>query len=178
MKIVRANWWKIGLVATILFHALCSAHALQQRQSVPGAQSESQLRDESASAASRQSEADRADEELKQGTTLTRRGKFKEAIPHLLAARGNVTSEYALEFNLSLCYVGVGDGPKAISILEGLRQKKHDTADVENLLAQAYVGKGQRAEALAALERAAAISPQNEKLFAFVADACTDAQDF
>ena len=52
---------------------------------------------------------------LERGTALTRQGRFKEAIPHLLAAQGRVANEYALEFNLSLCYVGLGEYKKAIS---------------------------------------------------------------
>jgi predicted Zn-dependent protease len=95
-----------------------------------------------------------------------------------LAAQRTLRNEYALEFNLSLCYVGVGEYQKAIPALDGLRRRGHDDANVENLLAQAYVGSGQDAEALTAVERAAAISPQDEKLFTFVADACIDHQDF
>jgi predicted Zn-dependent protease len=119
-----------------------------------------------------------ARDELQRGTILTREGKFKEAIPHLLAAQRRLTNEYALEFNLSLCYVGVGEYGRAVQILDGLRRGGHENADVENLLAQAYVGNGQGPEALATVERAAAIAPQSEKLFTFVADACTDAHDF
>jgi len=89
-----------------------------------------------------------------------------------------VTNEYALEFNLSLCYFGLGEYKKAIEVLDTLRRQGQENADVENLLAQAYIGNGNRSDALAALERGAAISPQNEKLFTFVADACTDNQDF
>ena len=85
---------------------------------------------------------------------------------------------YAVEFNLGLCYVGMSEFDEAIPILDELRRRGHETADVDNLLAQAYVGKGQRSEALTALQRAAAIFPQNEKLFTFVADACVDHQDF
>jgi len=134
--------------------------------------------DQNASSTLLQSESAQAREELERGAVLTRQGRFKEAISHLLAARGNVRNEYALEFNLSLCYVGVGEYKKAIEVLDTLRRQGHENADVENLLAQAYVGSGQRSEVLAALERAAAITPQNEKLFTFVADACTDNQDF
>lgn len=117
-------------------------------------------------------------EELRKGTALTRQGRFNDAIPHLLAAQNALREEYALEFNLSLCYVGVGDYKKAIPLLDELRRGGHDDANVENLLAQAYVGNGQDAEALAAVERASSISPQDEKLFTFVADACVDRQDF
>jgi tetratricopeptide (TPR) repeat protein len=116
--------------------------------------------------------------ELQKGTVLTRQGRFNEAIPHLLTARQTLRNEYALEFNLSLCYVGISDYKKAISLLDGLRQGGHDNANVENLLAQAYIGSGQSTEGLAALERAATISPRDDRLFTFVADACMDRHDF
>ena len=118
-----------------------------------------------------------AEEELRKGTALTRQGRFREAIPHLLAARGRAVNEYAAGFNLALCYVGTGTFGKAISLLDELRQQGHENADVENLLAQSYVGSGQPNEALAALEKAAAITPQNEKLYLFVADACVQSQN-
>ncbi len=118
-----------------------------------------------------------AEEELRMGTALTRRGSFAEAIPHLLAARGRVANEYGAEFNLALCYVGTNQFKQAIDMLTGLRNRGH-AADVENLLAQSYIGNGQRQEALAAFERAAALTPQNEKLYLLVADACTDHRDY
>jgi predicted Zn-dependent protease len=119
-----------------------------------------------------------AEEELQQGTALTRHGQFSEAIPHLLAARGKVSNEYAASFNLSLCYVGTHQYPRAVEILNDLRRSEHDSADVENLLSQAYVGSGQSNEAFAALEKAATITPQNEKLYLLVADACSEHSDF
>ncbi len=119
-----------------------------------------------------------AEQELRQGTALTRQGAFSEAIPYLLAARGRVANEYAASFNLALCYLGTGQFKPAMDLLNLLRTSGHDSVDVENLLAQAYVGNSQPQEALAALQKAAAFSPQNEKLFAFIADACTDHRQF
>lgn len=118
-----------------------------------------------------------AERELQKGTALTRAGQFTEAIPHLVVARGRVRNEYAASFNLALCYVATADYKHAIEILNELRSS-HDNADVQNLLAQAYIGNGQDKEALGAVERAAAMSPQNEKLYVFVADACADHQNF
>ena len=114
-----------------------------------------------------------AEEELRRGTDLTRRGLFREAIPHLLAAHGQVSNEYAAKFNLALCYVGTGQFKQAIDLLKRLSNGSH-SADVENLLAQAYIGNSQMQEALAAFQRAVALTPQNEKLYLLVADACTD----
>jgi len=118
-----------------------------------------------------------AEEELRNGTALTRQGRFRDAIPHLLAARGRVVNEYAAGFNLALCYVGTDTFAKAISVLNELRRQGHENADVENLLSQAYVGSGQADEALASVEKAAAMSPQNEKLYLYVSDACVQSQN-
>lgn len=125
-----------------------------------------------------QTENKQAEDELQKGTALTRHGMFSEAMPHLLAARGRVANEYAASFNLALCYVGSGEFKQAIPILDDLRHQGHDNADVENLLAQAYVGNNQAKEAVASFEKAAALTPQNEKLYLYVADACTERQDY
>jgi tetratricopeptide (TPR) repeat protein len=118
-----------------------------------------------------------AEQELQQGTALTSAGHFTEAIPLLKAARGRVANEYAAGFNLALCYVATGDYSRAISVLNEL-QRDHDTADVQNLLAQAYIGDGQTNKAWTVLQQVASASPRNEKLYVFVADACTDRHDF
>ena len=118
------------------------------------------------------------EEELRKGTALTRAGSFLEAIPHLLAARGRVSNEYALNFNLALCYVGTRKFKQTIEVLDSLRRGGHENVDVENLLAQAYIGNSQPQEALESLQKAAALSPQNEKLYLFVADACMDHRDY
>ena len=119
-----------------------------------------------------------AEEELQKGTALTRAGSFAEAIPHLLAARGRVSNDYATSFNLSLCYVATGQSTPAIPILSALRTAGHDNADVNNLLAQAYVGDGQNQKALEALQEASKLAPENEKLYLFVADACMAKQEY
>ena len=119
-----------------------------------------------------------AEEELQKGTALTRRGSFMEAIPHLLSARGRVSNEYAAGFNLALCYVGTGQSKQAIEVLNGFVNQGHDNTDVQNLLAQAYIGNSQSQAAFAALQKAATLTPQNEKLFSFVADACMSHQEY
>jgi predicted Zn-dependent protease len=59
-----------------------------------------------------------------------------------------------------------------------LRISGHDDVGVENLLTQAYVGNAQPQEALASLQKAAMLSPRNERLFSFVADACMESNDY
>src|SRR5947199_8128220 len=119
-----------------------------------------------------------AESELETGTALTRDGSFSAAIPHLIAARGHVRNEYAASFNLALCYVATGQPQPAIPILNELRAGNHENADVNNLLAQAYVAAGQDDNAFEPLQRAALLTPSNEKLYMFVADACMDKQNY
>jgi tetratricopeptide (TPR) repeat protein len=115
--------------------------------------------------------------ELQTGIALTGKGDFAEAIPHLLAARGHVPDEYAAGFDLALCYVATRRFEDAIAVLTAMTGGSHD-ADVYNLLAQAYVGNGQPQKAFEALEKAADLTPRNEKLYLFVADACADSQNY
>jgi len=142
-------------------------------------------RAESSRAANRSSAENTAQEtapqpeaELQTGITLTRGGHFSEAIPHFLAARGHVTDEYAAAFNLALCYVGVGEFPKAISILAELRNGSHENSSVENLLSQAYEGNDQPKQAFEAFQKAASFAPKDEKLYLLVEAAFMEKQDY
>ena len=119
-----------------------------------------------------------AESELQTAIGLTRHGQFAEAIPRFLAVRGKVKEDYAENFNLALCYVGTHQFKDAISILTALRQTGDNAADVNNLLAQAYIGDSQSDAAFAAFHKAAELTPLNEKLYVFVADACTDHQNY
>jgi tetratricopeptide (TPR) repeat protein len=119
-----------------------------------------------------------AEEELQKGTALTRAGSFAEAIPHLRAALGRVSNEYAARFNLGLCLVAMGQPKLAIPTLTALRAAGHDNVDVNNLLAQAYVADGQSQKALEVLQKASKLAPENEKLYLFMADACMEKQEY
>lgn len=176
MKGKRKDLFEIRIVHSILVAvALVCASAAADAQANGKTQVSSPSRpEESQSGPGFDPEAER---ELQKGTALTRAGRFTTAIPHLMAARGRVSNEYAATFNLALCYVATGDYQRAADILKDLRSI-HDNADVENLLAQAYIGAGQDNEALTTVEHAAALSPENEKLYVFVADACADHQNF
>lgn len=125
-----------------------------------------------------QSTTHQAEEELEEGTALTREGHFAESIPHLLTARGHVTNEYAADFNLALCYVATDQPKLAIPILSALRDHRHDNAEVNNLLAQAYIGDSQNQKAFETVQRVASFAPTDEKLYIFVADACTGKQAY
>ncbi len=118
------------------------------------------------------------EEELQTGIALTRQGRFRDAIPHFLIAQGRVSEDYAENFNLALCYVATNQDKPAILILTALRDSGHATAEVDNLLAQAYVGDGQPEQAFDVLQQASVLTPKNEKLYLFVADACMENKSY
>jgi tetratricopeptide (TPR) repeat protein len=113
-------------------------------------------------------------DELLVGSTLTRQGKLPEAIPHLLAAQAAGADPYATAVNLGICYIGTGHYKEALSLLENARPAGHNTATIDNLLAQAYLGDRQNQRAWDAFIAAMVLTPDDEKLYAFMADACTD----
>src|SRR5215470_1305343 len=115
-----------------------------------------------------------AETELQKGIALARNGKFREAIPYFLGARGQVRNDYAVNFNLALCYQGTGQYSPAIELLNELRRSGSENADVENLLAQALLGNRQPQEAVAAFERGARLAGKNEKFYVYIVEACMD----
>lgn len=168
------KWWRRTIAALLLPGGVC-ALALGQ---MPELAKRGPAQPATQEIASQQEAAQEAEAELQKGIILTRSGHFSEAIPHFLSARGHVSSEYAAEFNLALCYVGVSEFPKAISILEALRKGSHEGASVENLLSQTYEGNDQPNEAFEAFQKAAAFTPKDEKLYLLVAAAFMGKQDY
>jgi tetratricopeptide (TPR) repeat protein len=117
---------------------------------------------------------------LQTGIQLTQHGRFSDAIPYLLAARGHVSlaEEFAADFDLAICYVGANQFEKAIPILTELQKRVPKAANVDDLLAQAYIGIQQPDKAFDAMRKAAATDPRNEGLYVLVADACTESRAY
>src|SRR6185312_8367326 len=70
--------------------------------------------------------------DLAKGIDLTRQGEFRDAIPFLQRARGSAANIYTASFNLSLCYLGIGDFRQAIMTLEELHGSGYNTAAMNN----------------------------------------------
>jgi Flp pilus assembly protein TadD len=119
-----------------------------------------------------------AKSELDTGARLTASGNLQEAIPHLLAAQQAGIAPYAAGVNLGICYLGTGHYKQAIAVLQTLDASGLGSAATDNLLAQAYIANAQPQDALRAFRSAAAHTPKDEKLYAYLADACTDHKDY
>lgn len=126
----------------------------------------------------RQDAAVDAHAEFQAGSALTRQGFFEQAIPHLLAARRQGFAPYATGVNLAICYLGTHQYREAISDLRELAGDGKANATVYNLLAQAYLGNGEKPEAWKSFLSAAQVTPKDERLYDYLADACTDQGDY
>ncbi len=113
------------------------------------------------------------DPDLRDAIALTSQGQFEQAIPHFLAARERGVDSLALQFNLALCYVGVRQFPAAVRILSNIPAGPR-SAEVKDLLAQAYVGEHQAEAAWKAFAEAVARAPDQERLYLLVSQACLD----
>ena len=113
------------------------------------------------------------DPDLREGIALTSQGQFEQAIPHFLAAKNRGIESFALQFNLALCYVGVRQFPAAIRLLSSLAAGTR-SADVKELLAQAYIGDRQEDAAWKTFQDAAALAPDRERLYLLVSQACLE----
>lgn len=167
----RVSWtaWAAVLACTLLMiPRLCYAQSVPAYAAAPTIQQP----------ATEDGDRINSNNELRIGTTLTRQGKLPEAIPHLLAAQAAGADPYAAAVNLGICYIGTGRYKDAVSALENARSSGHNTAIVHNLLAQAYLGDKQRERAWDSFLAASALTPVDEKLYSYMADACTDQHDF
>ena len=165
------GWWP-GLFCLFGLLALQPVHAQSEKTSIRMGLPQEQGSGEAPAALTA------AKAELQTGTNLTRQGSFKQAIPHLLAAQSGGSDTYATAVNLGICYLGLTRYKEAITVLDGLRIAGFQTAVMNNLLTQAYLGDGQRKSAMTAFRAAATLTPKDEKLYDFVADASTDHQDY
>jgi tetratricopeptide (TPR) repeat protein len=116
--------------------------------------------------------------ELQAGSELTRQGYLQQALPHLLAAQRAGLDPYAVGVNLGICYLGTDQYQQAIAVLQSLNASGLGNATVDNLLSQAYLADGQTDAAFRAFLRAAAFNPKDEKFYDYMADACTDHQNY
>lgn len=112
--------------------------------------------------------------DLQIGITLTREGRFRDAIPHLLAAKQQGDRSFAAEFDLALCYAGTAQYRAAIEALKELEAKNPKNVNVYSLLSQVYVWRNRIPEALAVLKKAVELAPKNEKLYLLLDDACME----
>jgi tetratricopeptide (TPR) repeat protein len=108
------------------------------------------------------------------GLALAQHGLDEEAIPYFDLARRSYPDSYDLGFDLALCYVGAKQYSQAIAVLRDLGERGHKTAELDNLLAEAYEGNQQINEAIQTLREATLLAPEDENNYIDLATLCID----
>jgi tetratricopeptide (TPR) repeat protein len=112
------------------------------------------------------------------GVKLAGADLFQNAVPYLLAVREAQPDSYDAAFDLALCYLNLKQYPQAIELLRPLPNRGPETAEVYNVLAEAYEGNGETQKAVDSLRKAIALAPDDENNYLDFAALCLDHQDF
>jgi len=108
------------------------------------------------------------------GLTLASHGHEERAIPFFEAVQKQHPDSYDAAFNLAVCYLAARRFAPAIDLLMGIKQKGKVTAELDNLLSEAYKGADQIQPAIDALREATRLDPEDEANYIDLASLCTD----
>jgi Flp pilus assembly protein TadD len=108
------------------------------------------------------------------GLTLTRHELFEQAIPFFKPLSDAFPDSYNAAFNLAICYLQTKQFVGAIETLKRLADRGKKTAELDNLLAEAYLGNDQVQPAIDALREATRLDPEDERNYVDLATLCTN----
>lgn len=104
---------------------------------------------------------------------LARHDLYSQAIPYFQAVQAAYPDSYDAAFNLAICHVLTKQFPQAITVLNSIASQGHKTAELDNLLAEAFEGNQQPQEAINALREATQLDPTDENNYVDLATLCT-----
>lgn len=112
------------------------------------------------------------------GKMLVEEKAYAEAAAQFGMASRTHNDPYVAGYNQALAYVNAGDFPAAIRIANELLNKDHETAELANVAATAYLKNGQPKEAYNALRIATRLDPKNEDSYVDLCAICLDFESF
>ena len=107
------------------------------------------------------------------GLSLARQELYAQAIPYFEVVAAKYSHSYDAAFNLAICYVETKQFSAAIEILKTAAASGHKTAELDNLLAEAFEGNQQTQDAINTLREATLLAPQDENSYVDLAALCT-----
>jgi tetratricopeptide (TPR) repeat protein len=116
--------------------------------------------------------------QFRMGLLLAQHEMFSDAIPFFSAARIKTPDAYDVAFNLAVCYVETKQFPQAIEVLRGIADRGHKTAELDNLLAEAYEGNKQTQEAIDTLREAIQLVPEDDDTYVALTALCTKYESY
>lgn len=116
--------------------------------------------------------------QLALGVNLAGKALYDDAVPYLTAVRDNHPDSYSAAYDLALCYLNLKQYPGVITTLRRTISQGHETAEIDNMLAEAYEGSRETQNAIDALRRAIALAPDDVSGYLEFASICIDHQDY
>jgi tetratricopeptide (TPR) repeat protein len=111
-------------------------------------------------------------EEFAISIALAQHNMPDKAIPFLAALQQRVPDSYEIGFDVTLLNLMAKDYKSAIQTATGLITRGHETAELDNLLAESYEATDQTQKAVDALRRAIELDPQDESNYLDFATLC------
>lgn len=112
------------------------------------------------------------------GVTLAETGHSEQAIPYFETLRRSYPASYDAGYDLTICYLNAERYSDAIAVSKQLIDGGHETAELDNALAEAYACNKDIQPAIDSLRRAISLAPQNEDNYLDFASLCIDHHDF
>ena len=118
------------------------------------------------------------DSHFQAGKMLVEEKAYAEAATQFGLARLSYKDPYLAGYNQTLAYLNAGDFAAAIRISNELLNQGHETAELANVAATAYLKNGQPQEAYNALRIATRLDPRNEDSYVDLCAICLDFESF
>ena len=119
-----------------------------------------------------------AESQLELGVALAETGNDAEAIPYLQAAFDRNPESGDIGFDLALACVRAKSYAAAITTIQNVVHRGHDSSELEDLYAEALEGQGETDKAIEAYRRAIALDPKDENNYVDFASLCIDHHAF
>lgn len=98
------------------------------------------------------------------GEFYLQQDRLSDGIPYLEKAMQIKPDDYNTGYDLSLAYLKSGNLPKAVKQLKAMT-KRHETAELDGLLAEAFEKSGDYKNAAVTYDRAAVLDPSEDDVF-------------
>ena len=112
------------------------------------------------------------------GLGLAQQEWFEEAIPFFQSVNAKAPEANDAAFNLAMCDIETRRFPQAVETLRHIVEQGHSTAEVNNLLAEAYEGNQQTQEAINSLREAVRLAPGDENSYVNLIALCIKYEAF
>jgi tetratricopeptide (TPR) repeat protein len=100
------------------------------------------------------------------------------SLPYLQALYQAYPDSYDVGFDITVGFIQTRDYPQAIAVAKEVIQRGHETAELENVLAEAYEGNKETQHAVESLRKAISLDPDNEDNYLDFASLCMNHRSF